>query len=191
MTVSAGIRLPLRRLAIAPSGSASTDSTVSPNRNVTARSRRWYLSASTTSRSQNSSIRSRCSMTVTLVPRAANMDAYSMPITPAPATIMDRGTCSRCSTPSESITRRSSNSTLSGRAGRVPVAITMSLAVIRRVRSRPSSTSTVCGPAKHAVPEMMDTRLRVSWLRTTSISRPTTCWVRAVRSAMVISSLTR
>ena len=35
------------------------------------------------------------------------------------------------------------------------------------------------------------TRLRDSWLRTTSISRPTTWLVRAARSAMVISSLTR
>ena len=85
-------------------------------------------------------------MTVTLVPRAANMDAYSMPITPAPATIMDRGTRSRCSTPSESITVRSSKATLAGRAGRVPVAITMFLAVIRWTWSRPSSTSIVCGP---------------------------------------------
>ena len=79
---------------MAPSGLASTEATVSPNRKVTARSRRWYFSASTTSMSQNSSIRSRCSTTVTLVPRAANMDAYSMPITPAPATTMDRGTFS-------------------------------------------------------------------------------------------------
>ena len=99
--------------------------TVSPNRNVTARSRRWYLSASTTSRSQNSSIRSRCSTTVTLVPSAANIEAYSMPITPAPTTTIDRGTCSRCWMPSESMTVRSSNATLAGRAGRVPVAMTM------------------------------------------------------------------
>ena len=92
MTVSAGIFFPLSSVAMAPSGRASTEDTVSPNRKVTARSRRWYLSASTTSTSQNSSIRSRCSTTVTLVPRAANMDAYSIPITPAPATTIERGT---------------------------------------------------------------------------------------------------
>lgn len=40
MTVSAGIRFPLASDAIAPSGRASTAATVSPNRNVTARSRR-------------------------------------------------------------------------------------------------------------------------------------------------------
>src|ERR1700743_1137507 len=74
MTVSAGIFFPLSSVAMAPSGRASTEDTVSPNRKVTARSRRWYLSASTTSTSQNSSIRSRCSTTVTLVPRAANME---------------------------------------------------------------------------------------------------------------------
>ena len=38
---------------------------------------------------------------------------------------------------------------------------------------------------------MIVTRLRASWLRTTSFSRLTTCLVRAVRSATVISSLTR
>jgi hypothetical protein len=40
MTVSAGIFFPLRRVAIAPSGLDSTEATVSPNLNVTARSRR-------------------------------------------------------------------------------------------------------------------------------------------------------
>ena len=80
--MSAGIFFPLSSVAMAPSGRASTEATVSPNRKVTARSRRWYLSASTTSTSQNSSIRSRRSTTVTLVPSAANMDAYSMPMIP-------------------------------------------------------------------------------------------------------------
>ena len=42
-----------------------------------------------------------------------------------------------------------------------------------------------------AVPLISRTRLRASWLRITSISRPTTCWVRAARSATVMSSLTR
>ncbi len=191
MTVSAGIFLPLARVAMAPSGRASTETTVSPNRNVTARSRRWYLSASTTSTSQNSSIRSRCSTTVTLVPRAANMDAYSMPITPAPATTIERGTFSRWTIVSESITVRSSNSTLAGRAGRVPVAITILSALARRLRPSPASTSIVCGSTNLPVPVRTVTRLRDSWLRTTSISRPTTWVVRAARSAMVMSSLTR
>ncbi len=35
--------------------------------------------------------RARCSTTVTLVPSAANIDAYSMPITPAPTTSSDDG----------------------------------------------------------------------------------------------------
>jgi len=116
MTVSAGIRFPLASDATAPSGPAWTAVTLSPKRNVTARSPRWYFSASTTSRSQNSSIRSRCSTTVTLVPRAANIDAYSIPITPAPATTMDRGTRARWIIPSESMTVRSSKAMLPGRA---------------------------------------------------------------------------
>ncbi|SHX72698.1 Uncharacterised protein [Mycobacteroides abscessus subsp. abscessus] len=67
---------------------------------------------------------SRFSTTVTLVPRAANMDAYSMPITPAPTTTIDPGMNRRFKMPSESRTRFSSKATPSGRAGLVPVAIT-------------------------------------------------------------------
>ena len=146
-TVSAGIFLPLPSIVIAPSGCDSTDATDSPKRNVTARSRRWYLSASTTSSSQNSSMRIRFSTTVTLVPRAANMDAYSMPITPAPTTTIERGTRSRWLMPSESMIVLSSKATLGGRAGRVPVATTILSAVTLRVRL-PSSTSMECGPTK-------------------------------------------
>ena len=191
ITVSAGIRFPLRSVAIAPSPLASTESTISPKRKVTARSRRWNLSASTTSRSQNSSIRSRCSTTVTLQPSAANIEAYSMPITPAPATTMVRGTLLRCWMPSESMIVFSSKATLAGRAGLVPVAMTTESALTFRARPSPSSTSTSCGPRKDAVPLSTVTRLRDSWLRTTSFSRLTTCRVRLARSAMVISSLTR
>src|SRR3569833_1959912 len=158
MTVSAGIFFPLSRIVIAPvreplKDRRSTAATVSPNRNGTARSRRWYLSASTISRSQNSSMRSRRSTTVTLVPRAANIEAYSMPITPAPTTTMVCGRCSRLMMPSESMMVDSSNSTVSGRAGCVPVAM-MILSAVKPV-SRPvsgSSTSMVCGSVKRAVP---------------------------------------
>ena len=86
---------------------------------------------------------------------------------------------------------RSSNSTVAGRAGRVPVAITIFSALAWRSRPSPASTSTVCGSTKLPVPVMTVTRFRDNWLRTTSISRPTTWVVRAARSAMVISSLTR
>ena len=71
------------------------------------------------------------------------------------------------------------------------MAITILSAVARRVLPSPSSTSTVFGSMKYPVPVRLVTRFLDSWLRTTSISRPTTCWVRAARSAMVISSLTR
>ena len=128
---------------------------------------------------------------MTLVPRAANIDAYSMPITPAPTTTIERGTRSRWMMPSESMIVLSSKATLDGRAGLVPVAMTILSAVTLRVRPPPSSTSTACGPTKWAWPGMIVTRLRASWLRTTSLSRLTTCVVRAVRSAIVISSLTR
>ena len=59
-----------------------------------------------------------------------------MPITPAPTMTMERGTRSRLQTLSESMIVRSSNSTVSGRAGRVPVAITMCSAVNQPSRCR-------------------------------------------------------
>ena len=93
--------------------------------------------------------------------------------------------------PSESITVRSSNATLAGRAGRVPVAMMMFGALAVRTRPLPSSISSVSGAANRPRPGRIAIRLRVSWLRTTSFSRLTTCRVRAARSAMVISSLTR
>jgi hypothetical protein len=189
--VSAPIRLPLSSTVIAPPPCFSTAATVSLNRNVTARSRRWYLSASTTSRSANSSIRSRRSTTVTLVPSAANIEAYSMPITPAPTTTIDRGTRSRWAIPSESMIVRSSKSTLDGRAGRVPAAITIFSALTLLSRPLASTTVSVCGSANLPVPVTSVTRLRESWLRITSISRPITCWVRVDRSATVMSSLSR
>ena len=59
-----------------------------------------------------------------------------MPITPAPTTTIDDGIDLRSRIPSESSTRSSSNSTPAGRAGLVPVAITMysPLTVIRSPR---------------------------------------------------------
>ena len=87
----------------------------------------------------------RFSTMVTLVPSAANIDAYSTPITPAPTTTIDAGIDWRSRMPSESSTRCSSNSTPSGRAGLVPVAMTMysPLTVVRSPRER-SSTRRVC-----------------------------------------------
>ena len=107
-----------------PADPTSTAVTASPNRNVTARSRRWKRSASTISGSQKSSIVSRFSTTVTLVPSAANIEAYSMPMTPAPTTTIEVGMFFRSRMPSESSTRFSSNSIPAGRAGLVPVAMT-------------------------------------------------------------------
>jgi hypothetical protein len=117
MTVSAAMRLPLARVVTVPCLPTSTFSTSSPNRKVTERSRRWNFRDSTTSGSQNSSIVSRFSTTVTRVPSAANIDAYSMPMTPAPTTTMVSGTRSSARIPSESTTRSSSNSTWAGRLG--------------------------------------------------------------------------
>ena len=76
------------------------------------------------------------------------MLAYSMPITPAPTTTIERGTLSRLMMPSESMIVLSSKATLAGRAGVVPVAMTILSAVILRLRPPPSSTSTACGPMK-------------------------------------------
>jgi hypothetical protein len=169
----------------------STRETVSPNRKLTDRSRRWNFSASTISESQKSSMRSRCSTTVTLEPRAANIEAYSIPITPAPTTTSVRGIRVSVRMPSESRIRVSSNATVDGRAGRVPVAITIRSPLTRRATPSSATTSTVCGSMNLAVPGRRSTPLRDSWLRTTWISRPITCCVRARRSSTVMSSLTR
>ena len=92
--MSAGIFLPDSRTVSVPAGCFWTVCTDSEKRNVTPRSRSWYCSASMISRSQKSSIVWRFSTTVTLVPSAANIDAYSMPMTPAPTTTIDCGTWS-------------------------------------------------------------------------------------------------
>ncbi len=150
--MSAGMRLPDSRIVRVPPSCFSTVRTLSPIRNVTARSRSWYLSASTISRSQNSSIRGRCSTTVTLVPRAANIDAYSMPITPAPTTTIERGMCLRSRIWSESTMVAPSNSTVAGRAGRVPTAMTILSALATFLSPPASSIWTVCESMNDAVP---------------------------------------
>ncbi len=86
--------------------------------------------ASPISPSRKGRRRARWSTSVTLVPSAANIDAYSTPITPAPMTAIVRGRRFwRRSMPSESTTVRSSNSTSGGRCGTVPTATTMFSAV--------------------------------------------------------------
>ena len=82
-------------------------------------------------------------------PSAPNIDAYSTPITPAPTTVIVRGTrLSSFSSPSESMIVRSSNSTDAGRAGRVPTAITIRSA---RIGSSEPSMRTVWSSSKDGV----------------------------------------
>ena len=109
----------------APPSWRSTASTVSPRRKITPRSRSESCSARTISESQNGSSSRRESTTVTLVPTAANIDAYSMPTTPAPTTTSDCGMRVRLRMPSESRIDSSSNAIDAGRTGRLPVAITI------------------------------------------------------------------
>ena len=141
--------------------------------------------------SQNSSRRRRCSTTVTLQPSAANIDAYSMPITPAPTTTSEFGSQSRPRMSSELRTRWPSNATVAGLAGRVPTAITIFAAVTRRSSPDAAVTFSVCGSAKRAWPFRSTTWFRASWARTTSMSRCTTCCVRWKTSCDEMSSLTR
>jgi hypothetical protein len=63
----------------------------------------WYISASMISPSTNSRRRFRLSTTVTREPRVANMQAYSIPITPAPTTIIVAGTLLSSKMPSASM----------------------------------------------------------------------------------------
>ena len=113
------------------------------------------------------------------VPSAANIDAYSMPMTPAPTTTIESGIRSRLRMPSESTMRFSSKSTCSG----APAWCRSRPRCARRVTcrsARPSGaqTATVWASTKLANPCRSSTWLRNSWLRMISISRPITCWVR-------------
>ncbi len=139
----------------------STDSiasTLSRRRKVTLLRRSRYWKASTISPSRKPSTCSRLSTTVTLVPSAPNIDAYSTPITPAPTTVMERGTRrSIRSRPSESMIVRSSKATLAGRAGSVPTAMTIRSA---RIGSSEPSILTVWSSSKQAPPGSQPTMLR-------------------------------
>ena len=146
----------------APLSWRSTASTVSPRRKTTPRSRSDSCSARTISESQNGSSSRRESMTVTLVPTAANIDAYSMPITPAPTTTSDCGMCARLRMPSESMIDSSSNSIAAGGAGRLPVAITIAPASTTCRRPSAAVITTVFASTKRAAPSKTVTWLRAS-----------------------------
>ena len=188
-TVSEMSSLPDSSTTLGPraSASSSTAATLSRIRNVTLARRSMYWNASPISPSSHGSTRSRLSTTVTLVPSAPNIDAYSTPITPAPTTVIVRGTlCSSLSRPSESITVRSSNSTEAGRAGRVPHAMMMRRA---RIGSSESSIRTVLASSKWAWPGSNPTRLRRNCSRTTDVSAATTRAVRSISCSRVRCSL--
>ncbi len=148
-----------------------------------------YMSASIISASTKSRIVGRCSMTVTLMERAVTIDAYSRPMTPAPATMRSRGICVPSRSWSESMMRLPSSGTVVLCAGRVPHAIRM-WSARRNVGASAEATSIVWGSVKRAEPCTVATWLRASCARTTSISLTRTFCTRKARSATVISLLT-
>src|SRR5918997_1657400 len=155
----------------------SIASTRSRSRNVTLWRRSRYWNASPISPSRKPSVRSRWSTTVTFVPSAPNIEAYSTPITPAPTTVIECGTRrSSLSRPSESMIVRSSKATVSGRAGRVPTAMTIRSA---RIGSSWPAIVIVWSSWKQASPCSQPTMLRRNCSRTTVVSAATT---RAARS---------
>ena len=97
-----------------------------------------------------------------------------MPITPAPTTtIVSRHVVRASRMPSESMIVASSNWTVAGRAGRVPVAMMIFSAVTLVLAAAPSvdlDRVRVGEPAGAVF--RIATWLRDSWLRMTSISRP-------------------
>ena len=145
-----------------------------------------YMSESIISRSTKSRTVGRASMTVTLMLSAEIIEAYSRPITPAPTTMRSRGSESPFRSWSESMIRFPSSGTVSLCAGRVPQAIRMCSPRTRVAPSR-DSISSVLPSTNFAVPESVVTRLRLSWARTTSISRASTFCTRKARSATVMS----
>eukprot|EP01139_Manchomonas_bermudensis_P000103 Amastigsp_a99_392.p5 type:complete len:141 gc:universal Amastigsp_a99_392:805-383(-) len=118
------------------------------------------------------------------------MDAYSMPMTPAPTTMSVRGiTQSGRSTSSESKTWRSWKGIWPGRAGRVPVAMSTLSAVMSLDSSLSPGlvdvTERVCGPSNEPWPEITLILLRSSCSATMSRSRWTTADTWRKMSAVV------
>ena len=159
--------------------SASTASTFSRSRNVTLLRRSRYWNASPISPSSHGRTRSRWSTTVTFEPSAPNIDAYSTPITPAPTTVIERGTrLSSLSSPSESMIVRSSNSTDGGRGGPRADGDDDPLAP---APARPRRRSrTVWSSTKRALPGSSPTRLRRNCSRVIAVSADTTAAARSI-----------
>ena len=92
--------LPLASLVALAVRQAAHIGDLSPSRRVTSFSRRWWASAPAISCPTKPSSRGRASISVTRVPSAANIEAYSQPITPAPITVSVRGMRSSLRIPS-------------------------------------------------------------------------------------------
>jgi hypothetical protein len=89
-------------------------------------------------------------------PGRASMQAYSTPITPPPTTIIVRGSRSSRSSSSLVNTVLLSNGTDFGRAGRVPVAITIFSALTASKSSARSTYSTFSSSNRAAPPQQLD-----------------------------------
>src|SRR5688572_14900174 len=122
---------------------------------------------STISESRKLSREARESTRTTFTPSAANMHAYSQPITPAPRMVIVAGRFSRSRISSLSWMRASLKSIPAGRAGREPVAMRNTEPPTRRVPPSPSETSTTCASTKRATPRRQVTpwRSRLSRMR--------------------------
>jgi len=92
------------------------------------------------------------------------MHAYSIPMTPAPTTIMVEGTRLRSKMPSASMMALPSTGTSGEAAGTVPVAMTTRSAWMTMAGPSPSIVM-VCGSTKEAWPSSTSTPLRANWLR--------------------------
>ena len=142
---------------MAPSGRASTEDTVPPNRNVTARSRRWYLSASTTSTS------TELQHPVALLhdgDLGAESREHGRVLDPDHPGARDHHRA-RDRLQVDDPVGVDDGALVELHAGRaggpVPVAITTLFALARWTRPSPPSISTVCGSRKWPVPVMVVT----------------------------------
>ena len=106
---------------------------------------------STISASRNDSSGSLRSIRWTSVPSAANIDAYSQPITPPPRTAIEAGSRSISRIESESCTSGSSNGIPGGRNGLDPVAIKIASAASDPIAGSPV-TATVVASTSRAEP---------------------------------------
>ena len=172
MTVSTKSSSPDDNAHVSPAGPRTTCSNERSRCSVMPYDRMAAASRSPISVSRKGSRPGRGSIRCTCTPSAANMHAYSQPITPPPITAIELGKRWIRRIPSASWTSSSSYGMPGGRYGDDPVATRITWAVNRLAPSA-EMTSTVCGSIRRPVPSTrsIPCRSMFVWIRSSSSRR--------------------